>query len=116
MCSVRLGFKGGASGRLRLRLPGHKLGNMEFAQILGTEPAALRIGKLTLSGRALLAPMAGVTDAGMRRAAERRGAALTFSEMVASAGLIEGDAECVGRAERTEGAPFAVQLVGRDPA
>ena len=29
----------------------------------------MRIGKLALTGRALLAPMAGVTDAGMRRAA-----------------------------------------------
>jgi nifR3 family TIM-barrel protein len=89
---------------------------MANAQTLGELPAALRIGKLALRGRALLAPMAGVTDAGMRRAAERRGAALTFSEMVASAGLLEGDAECSARAERTEGAPFAVQLVGRDPA
>ena len=89
---------------------------MASAQNLGDSPAMLRIGKLALSGRALLAPMAGVTDAGMRRAAERRGACLTFSEMVASAGLLEGDAECSARAERTESGPFAVQLVGRDPA
>ena len=60
--------------------------------------------------------MAGVTDAGLRRAAQRHGATLTFSEMVASAGFLEADSECVGRAERVEGAPFAVQLVGSDPA
>jgi tRNA-dihydrouridine synthase B len=88
---------------------------MANARNLGATPARLRIGTLALAGRALLAPMAGVTDAGMRRAAERRGASLTFSEMVASAGLLEGDAECCARAERTEGAPFAVQLVGREP-
>lgn len=60
--------------------------------------------------------MAGVTDAGLRRAAQRHGATLTFSEMVASAGFLEADSECVGRAERVDGAPFAVQLVGSDPA
>jgi nifR3 family TIM-barrel protein len=87
---------------------------MESVENLGAV-APLRIGGLTLVGRALLAPMAGVTDAGMRRAAQRRGATLTFSEMVASSGLLEEDAECVGRAERVEGAPFAVQLVGCDP-
>jgi len=76
--------------------------------------APLRVGKLDLGGRVFLAPMAGVTDAGMRRAALRRGATLAFSEMVASAGLIEGDRECCGRAERVAGALFAAQLVGCD--
>jgi nifR3 family TIM-barrel protein len=58
--------------------------------------------------------MAGVTDAGMRAAAERRGAPLTFCEMVASAGLLEGDAECVARAEWAGAALRAAQLVGRE--
>jgi tRNA-dihydrouridine synthase B len=89
---------------------------MSVAQNLGEDAPPLRIGPLTLAGRVLLAPMAGVTDAGMRRAAERRGAALTFSEMVASASLLEGDAEAQARAERGAGAIFAVQLVGCDPA
>jgi tRNA-dihydrouridine synthase B len=88
---------------------------MANAQNLGA-PTTLRIGKLALAGRALLAPMAGVTDAGARRAAQRRGATLAFSEMVASAGLLEDDSECLARAERVEDAPFAVQLVGREPA
>jgi tRNA-dihydrouridine synthase B len=89
---------------------------MYFAQILGERPTALRIGSLSLSGRVLLAPMAGVTDAGLRRAAHRRGAALTFSEMVASTGLLEGEAECVARAAPAEGGPRATQLVGCEPA
>jgi nifR3 family TIM-barrel protein len=89
---------------------------MENAQNLRRAEPALTIANIVLSGRALLAPMAGVTDAGMRRAAQRRGAALAFSEMVASAGLLDEDDECVGRAERVDGAPFAVQLVGCDPA
>jgi nifR3 family TIM-barrel protein len=78
--------------------------------------SVLRIGSLELRGRALLAPMAGVTDAGMRAAAERRGASLTFCEMVASAGLLQRDSECVARAEWTGGNVRAAQLVGRDPA
>jgi len=90
------------------------VGNMSNAQSLSSPP--LRIGGLALSGRAFLAPMAGITDAGLRRAAHRHGAPLTFCEMVASAGLMEGDAECVARAEAAPGAPFAVQLVGCDPA
>jgi nifR3 family TIM-barrel protein len=103
-----------ASDGLRGRPYGHKLCNMENAQNLRRAEPALSIGNVTLTGRALLAPMAGVTDAGMRRAAQRRGAPLAFSEMVASAGLLVEDSECVGRAERVDGAPFAVQLVGCD--
>ena len=86
------------------------MGAMAIAQSLSSSP--LRIGGLALSGRAFLAPMAGITDAGMRRAAQRRGAPLTFCEMVASSGFMAGDAECVARSEAAPGAPFAVQLVG----
>ncbi len=85
---------------------------MSNAQSLSTPP--LYIGGLALSGRVFLAPMAGVTDAGMRRVAHRRGAPLTFCEMVASGGLMDGDAECLARVEAAPGAPFAVQLVGCD--
>ena len=45
------------------------------------------IGDLRLDGAAFLAPMAGVTDLAMRRLARKFGAALAFSEMVASAEL-----------------------------
>jgi len=89
---------------------------MQSGQNLSNGGPGLTVGALRLVGRALLAPMAGVTDAGMRRAAQRRGATLAFSEMVASAGLLDADAECLGRAERVAGAPFAVQLVGCEPA
>ena len=89
---------------------------MFFAQNLGKHPSALRIGPLALSGRVVLAPMAGVTDAGLRRAAHRRGAALTFSEMVASTGFLQGDGECRARASPAEGGPRATQLVGCEPA
>ena len=62
----------------------------------------------------MLAPMAGVTDAGMRRIACRRGAALTFSEMVASEMFLDGEEESRLRADGCGVTPNAVQLVGWD--
>ena len=44
---------------------------MSTAQELGAPGAAPRVGPLTLAGAAMLAPMSGVSDLGMRRAARR---------------------------------------------
>jgi len=64
-----------------------------------------------------LAPMAGVTDAPFRAAVRRFGAALVYSEMVASAELLRDRRSATLRlkADRAEG-PVAIQLAGRDPA
>ena len=62
----------------------------------------------------MLAPMAGVTDAAMRRIAARRGAALTFSEMVASRFFLAGEAESLLRAGHSGQGPRAAQIVGCD--
>jgi len=75
----------------------------------------LRIGPLLLDGRAMLAPMSGVTDVGMRRIARRFGAALVFTEMVACETFLAGESESVLRAEGEGVAPHVVQIVGRDP-
>src|SRR5579872_6030822 len=83
---------------------------MTGAQSIGTTPP-LPIGPLRLEGRALLAPMSGVSDLAMRRIARRFGAALVFSEMVAAETFLEGDAEASMRAEGEGLAPHAVQLV-----
>ena len=64
---------------------------MFTAQELGAPDAAPRVGPLALAGAAILAPMSGVSDLGMRRAARRFGAALAFSEMVASAEFVAED-------------------------
>ena len=82
----------------------------------GVERPSLWLGSLRLHGRVLLAPMAGVTDIGMRRIASRHGASLTFSEMVASEALLDGNDESRLRAEGEGVSPNAVQLVGREPA
>ena len=86
---------------------------MDHAQSLGTSPN-IAIGPIRLEGRALLAPMSGVSDLAMRRIARRFGAALVFSEMVAAETFLEGDAEASMRAEGDGLAPHAVQLVGRE--
>ena len=88
---------------------------MEGAQKIGTR-AALAIGPVVLEGVALLAPMSGVSDLGMRRAARRFGAALVFSEMVAAESYLDGDVEASMRAEGEGVSPHAVQLIGREPA
>lgn len=80
------------------------------------ERPALSIGPVRVDGRAILAPMSGVTDAGMRRIARRFGASLVVSEMVASDELAKGSAEARLRAEGEGIHPHVVQLAGCDPA
>ena len=76
--------------------------------------ARISVGPIQLDGRAMLAPMSGVSDLAMRRIARRFGAALVFSEMVAAETYLEGDAEATMRAEGEGVSPHAVQLIGRD--
>ncbi|MCI0465613.1 MAG: tRNA dihydrouridine synthase DusB [Beijerinckiaceae bacterium] len=87
----------------------------ENAINLSSQVEPLRIGGLCLGGRAILAPMAGVTDLGMRRLALRFGAACTVSEMVASGRYAKGDAANWLKAADTGEGIHAVQLAGRDP-
>lgn len=73
----------------------------------------LRIGDVTLSGRAFLAPMAGITDAPFRTLAEQHGAGLVVSEMIASAALSTGKHEMVRKLRKQPGRlPHVVQLAG----
>jgi nifR3 family TIM-barrel protein len=85
---------------------------MNSAQKLGNR---LMVGPIRLDGAAMLAPMSGVSDLAMRRAARRFGAALAFSEMVAAETYLEGDSEAALRAEGEDLSPHAVQIVGREP-
>jgi tRNA-dihydrouridine synthase B len=84
---------------------------MTDAQYLGVSPP-ITVGSIRLEGRALLAPMSGVTDLAMRRIARRFGAALVLSEMVAAETFLRGEAEASIRAEGAGLAPHAVQVVG----
>ena len=78
--------------------------------------ATLTVGPLTLPNRVVLAPMAGITDAPLRRMAHRYGAGLVISEMVASEALESGHAETTLRAEAAGVPVHAVQLAGNQPA
>jgi len=73
---------------------------------------ALGIGPHRLSSRALLAPMAGITDLPFRRVAARFGAGLVVSEMIASELLAEGNAGASLRAEGEGVGLHVVQLAG----
>jgi tRNA-dihydrouridine synthase B len=87
-----------------------------IASSVGTSfRAGFSLGRLQISGRALLAPMSGVSDVGMRRAALAFGASLVVSEMVASNDYVRGQEESRIRAEGEGVHPHVVQLAGRDP-
>ena len=51
----------------------------------------MKIGTIELSGRCLLAPMAGVTDYAFRKLCRENGAALTTTEMISARALTYGD-------------------------
>ena len=77
----------------------------------------LTIGDVVLRNRALLAPMAGITDLPFRRLAARFDAGLTISEMVASGELLARGAAAKARLELDPDAGlFAVQIAGREAA
>ncbi len=73
----------------------------------------LTIGDVHVGGRALMAPMTGVSDLPFRRAASRLGAAYVATEMVACESLVRGRPDVVRRAAVGDGLPLTViQLVG----
>lgn len=77
----------------------------------------VKIGNVTVDGRAVLAPMAGVTDRAFREVCAGFGASYVVSEMVSSKGLQYNDKHTgylmdLGGLER----PAGIQLFGDDPA
>jgi tRNA-dihydrouridine synthase B len=72
----------------------------------------LSIAGHVLPNRAFLAPMAGITDRPMRVLAERFGAGLVVSEMIASNALATGHHEMVRKLGRAGALPHVVQLAG----
>lgn len=87
---------------------------MTNAQEMGISTWAhpLIVAGRALGGRALLAPMSGISDAPFRRIAYRFGAGLVVSEMVASEELVRQRPEAVLRAEGTGLSPNVVQIAG----
>ncbi len=76
----------------------------------------MKIGNISLASRAILAPMAGVSDRAFRELCSQFGAAYVISEMVSSKGLRHGDRKgrqlmMLSETER----PAAIQIFGDQP-
>lgn len=68
-----------------------------------------------LDGKAVLSPMAGVTDAAFRALAKKYGAALTYTEFVSSTSIVRGNKVAWKMIETDEiEKPVAVQLFGHN--
>jgi nifR3 family TIM-barrel protein len=77
---------------------------------------AIKIGDLALHGRVFLAPMSGITDMPYRAEVQRFGAAMVFSEMIASREMVTRSDRTRRRADRGDSSGITgVQLAGRDP-
>lgn len=77
----------------------------------------MRIGNVEISGKAGLAPMAGVADRAFRKVCMDFGAACVVGEMVSAKGLTYGDRKSAELLELDEDIrPAAIQLFGDDPA
>jgi tRNA-dihydrouridine synthase B len=77
---------------------------------------SLQLGPHALEGRALLAPMAGVTDRPFRQICRRLGAALAPAEMLTSESRLWSSAKSRRRMDHEgEPAPRVVQLAGSEP-
>ncbi|MBU0691642.1 tRNA-dihydrouridine synthase family protein, partial [bacterium] len=75
-----------------------------------------RLGPLTLSSPAILAPLAGYTDTAMRRISRRYGAAMVFSEMLSGEGARRNGEKTLHMAKfEPEERPYFVQFFATDP-
>ncbi len=79
------------------------------------EVISLRIGNLQISGKTVLAPMAGVTDWAYRAICAEMGAAITVTEMVSSRALVYQDKKSVGLLKKTPTGICGAQIFGNDP-
>lgn len=75
-----------------------------------------RLGRWTLKGRLLLAPMEQVTDCAFRRLCSEQGASYTFTEMVRGASLLKRNRSTLGRVDTLDpSTPTSVQLMVSGP-
>lgn len=75
-----------------------------------------KIGSVTVPGRVILAPMAGVTDLPFRLLCKEKGADLIYTEMVSAKGIYYNSKNTEALMEiREEERPVALQLFGCEP-
>jgi nifR3 family TIM-barrel protein len=76
----------------------------------------MKIGNVEIRGRAVLAPLAGITDLPFRLLCKEQGAALVYTEMISAEGLIRKQPATVDILEsRPEEKPVSFQLFGKKP-
>ncbi len=76
----------------------------------------MRLGNLNLTGRVLAAPLAGVSNRPFRLLARRGGAALVYTEMISSDGLIREHGKTLDLARfGPDERPIGLQLFGAKP-
>lgn len=79
----------------------------------------MKIGNIEICGKAMLAPMAGITDRAFREICAEFGSSYFTSEMISVKGLIYGSYKTFDLLDNskigTGNKPFAVQLFGNDP-
>ena len=76
----------------------------------------MQIGSVTLDGRLVLAPMAGVTDRAFRQICREHGAALTVTEMVSTKALCYQDKKTPALLSlAADEHPAAAQIFGHEP-
>jgi nifR3 family TIM-barrel protein len=77
----------------------------------------VKIGKLSLKNKTILAPMAGITNLPFRLINRDFGVGLTFTEMISANGLIRGMNKTLRYLNFHPGdTPLGVQIFGSDPA
>lgn len=75
-----------------------------------------KIGNVELASPWLLAPLAGISDAVMRKLCEEQGASMTYTEMVSAKGLYYGDKKTAVLTHIPDDAgPTAIQIFGSEP-
>ena len=76
----------------------------------------IQIGPYSIAGRAVLAPMAGVTDYPFRKICKANGASMVTAEMCASNPALRNSLKSrTRRANRNDAEPRVVQIVGSEP-
>lgn len=73
----------------------------------------MKIGNVRIDGKLFLAPMADVTNPAFRMLCKKRGAALTYSEMISADAVLNENTRTTNRGlSSEEEKPFAIQLFG----
>ncbi|MBD3289401.1 tRNA dihydrouridine synthase DusB, partial [candidate division KSB1 bacterium] len=76
----------------------------------------MKLGQVRIQGRAILAPLAGISESSFRLLCRKQGAAVVFSEMVSSDGLIRDNQRTIDYLKfNPDERPFGVQLFGAVP-